>query len=321
MPSNPTTWILADDKAGNVNQCLGVAEALGWAFTRKNIVYNAWSALPNFIRNKTLIGMDLEKSDGFDAPYPDVVIAAGRRTAPMAAYIKHKNPACFVVQLMWPGYPVKDIDLIAIPQHDGRVTKSTRCLTTIGAPHRVTVTLLKEAATRWKNHFAALPAPYMALIVGGTTKYGAFTPEHAALLGKQASEMAAARGGSLLVTTSRRTDKAAEDALRQAINVPHFFYNGETGGDNPYFGFLALSDLIIVTGDSMSMCSEACAAGKPVMIFSPLTIVSSKHQRLHDALYASGYAAPFPSNTIPAPQGALNSADAIAAAIKARFTY
>ena len=30
-------WVLADDRAGNVNQLLGVAEALGWAYERKDI--------------------------------------------------------------------------------------------------------------------------------------------------------------------------------------------------------------------------------------------------------------------------------------------
>jgi hypothetical protein len=36
--------------------------------------------------------------------------------------------------------------------------------------------------------------------------------------------------------------------------------------DNPYLGFLALADSIIVTGDSVSMLIEACVTGKPVHI-------------------------------------------------------
>ena len=37
-------------------------------------------------------------------------------------------------------------------------------------------------------------------------------------------------------------------------------------GENPYFGYLALADAIVVTGDSVSMTSEACASGKPVYV-------------------------------------------------------
>ncbi len=37
--------------------------------------------------------------------------------------------------------------------------------------------------------------------------------------------------------------------------------------ENPYFAFLGLADAIVVTGDSMSMLTEACAAARPVHIF------------------------------------------------------
>ena len=37
-------------------------------------------------------------------------------------------------------------------------------------------------------------------------------------------------------------------------------------GDNPYFGMLALADLIVVTQDSVSMISEAAATTAPVLV-------------------------------------------------------
>ena len=45
-----TVWILADDRAGNVSQLLGIAEALELPFERKDIRYDAWIKLPNFLR-------------------------------------------------------------------------------------------------------------------------------------------------------------------------------------------------------------------------------------------------------------------------------
>ena len=35
-----TIWALTDDRTGNVNQVLGVAEALNMPFEEKKIVYN-----------------------------------------------------------------------------------------------------------------------------------------------------------------------------------------------------------------------------------------------------------------------------------------
>jgi uncharacterized protein len=319
MKPNPVVWILADDKAGDVNQCIGVAEALGYGYIRKNIAYTRISKLPNSIRNKTLIGIDKAKSDALLPPYPDILIGAGRKTAPVAAYIKARHPACFMVQLMWPHYPLDCFDIIAVPEHDAKGAKRSNCITTLGSPHRVTPKILAEAALAWEERFASFPKPHISVIVGGTTKYSVFTADHAKLLGEKASELAASLGGSLLVTTSRRTGAEAEAALRSAINVPYFFHNWESGGENPFFGLLASSEVIIVTGDSMSMCSEAAATGKPVMIFAPADITPEKFQRLHQALYDSRNAAPFPGE-VPVTLTALpNAAEAVVQAIRERY--
>jgi mitochondrial fission protein ELM1 len=37
--------------------------------------------------------------------------------------------------------------------------------------------------------------------------------------------------------------------------------------DNPYFGYVAGADALVVTGDSESMIAEACATGKPVYVY------------------------------------------------------
>jgi len=37
-------------------------------------------------------------------------------------------------------------------------------------------------------------------------------------------------------------------------------------GENPYFGMLALADLIVVTQDSVSMISEAAATTAPMLV-------------------------------------------------------
>jgi hypothetical protein len=77
--------------------------------------------------------------------------------------------------------------------------------------------------------------------------------------------MAAAAGGSLLATTSARTDPRAGGALFAAVTCPSHLYRWDrTARDNPYLAYLALADALIVTGDSATMLAEACATGKPV---------------------------------------------------------
>jgi len=310
-------WVLADDRAGNVGQCLGVAEALGRPFTIKSIAYDGWARLPNVLRGVSLLGVAAASRAGLTAPWPRLVIAAGRRTAPVARWIKRQS-AAKLVQIMDPGPGGRgDFDLIAVPRHDDSGLAGARVLPITGAPHRVTAAKLAEAAELWRDRFASLPRPWVAVIVGGDTRKRPFTPAMATDLGRRAGALAA--GGSLLVTTSRRTSPQAEAALLGTVVEPRFIHSWAAGGDNPYFGFLALADILVVTGDSVSMACEACASPAPVYLYAPAGWVVDKHARLHRQLYDQGYARPLPEagqEVAPWRHPPLNAAADIAAMVE-----
>ena len=71
----------------------------------------------------------------------------------------------------------------------------------------------------------------------------------------------------MLVSTSPRTRAEAAESLFAAISRPAFLHCWSENGSNPYLGLLAIANFLVVTGDSASMLSEACATGKPVYIF------------------------------------------------------
>lgn len=315
----PLIWVLADGRAGNRAQGLGVAEALGWPFVVKDIAYDAWAALPNIVRGASFWGVAASARPALAPPWPDIVIAAGRRTAPVARAIKKRNRGrSALVQIMDPGWGgADDFDLIAVPRHD-RVVWRPNMVAMTGVPHRVTPAALEVAAARWRDRFKDYPKPWIALIVGGSTRRRAFTEAMARELGRIANALAEDRNGSLLITTSRRTGVAA-NALFEEITVPWFVYRWGDGGENPYLGFLALADVVIVTGDSVSMCSEACATAAPVYIYAPAALITEKHARLHQELYDKGYARPLRPPFEPWSHAPLNAAPAIAAEIRKRL--
>lgn len=290
-------WVLADDRAGNVGQCLGVAEALGRPFEVKAIRYGRFGRLPNLLRGASLVGVTATSRAALVPPWPKLVIAAGRRTAPVARWIKRRCGAR-LVQVMDPGPGGRgDFDLIAVPAHDGKGLAGANVLRVTGAPHRVSAAKLAAAAEAWRGRFAELPRPWIGLIVGGTTRQRQFTADMARSLGERVAALAAAAGGSVLVTTSRRTDTEAEAALLAALPPPRFVHSWQAGGDNPYFGLLGLCDALVVTGDSVSMACEACASPAPVYLFAPPGFVVDKHARLHAELYARGLARPLDDGT------------------------
>lgn len=288
-PLSPTIWILADDRPGNVNQCLGVAEALNLPYEQKNIRYNNFTKLPNLLQGSSLWSVNRQQSDVLEAPFPDIVIAAGRRTAPIARYIKRHSGKTKLVQLMWPGSPSQDFDLIAVPEHDNMPHRQN-VLPIVGSPNRITLPRLEEEKEKWLPKFLGFPSPRIALLVGGNTKKHRFTPAYAHELGILANALAKEQNGSLLITTSRRTEDAAAKALMDTLTCPHHLHDWRSTEENPYFGYLSCADMIIATGDSMSMCSEAVATGKPVFIYSPPAITAKKHGRLHQHLIDLGYA-------------------------------
>ncbi|MBF0246672.1 MAG: mitochondrial fission ELM1 family protein [Alphaproteobacteria bacterium] len=291
---NARVWLLIDDRAGNRAQVLGVARALGLPFEIKTIEYTIAAELPNYMLMASFSMLTRNCRVNLAAPWPDVVIAAGRRTAPVARRIKELSGGkAFLTQIMHPGSSGEDdFQLIAVPRHDGMAPAPNRFEVT-GAPHGVTPETLAEARLAWTGKFDHLPKPWVALIVGGDTKRKTFNPDMARELGERAAKLARDAGGSLLVTTSRRSTPEATGALIAALgDVPANVFTWGDAGDNPYMGYLALADYVIVTGDSVSMCSEACAAGKPVYIFAPKKLTAHKHGKLHQDLYAKGHARP-----------------------------
>ena len=283
-------WLILDDRMGNINQIKGVGEALGWPMEEKKISYNRWIRLPNFLRGESTLGISPESLSFLKEPFPDVVVGAGRRMFPLLRYIKKKSGGkTKIVQLMNPGsWGFSKADLIVLPRHDNYKGKKANVFQTLGSPHRVTQEKLKEEFEKWKPFFEKYPSPRVSVIIGGATKKAPFTLDMAKQL---ATDVMALKPASLLVTTSRRTPKEVVDYLSDTFpKETTFFYKFGDEGENPYFGLLAWGGEIVVTGDSMSMCSECCAAGVPVYIFAPKGTMGEKHERFHQQLYASGYA-------------------------------
>ena len=295
-----TVWALTDDRPGNNAQVLGVTDALtaavAWPVEEKALRYTGWARLPNILRRATLAGVTDDTPALLAPPWPDVAVAAGRRAVPVARWIKRQSGGkTRLAQIMFPGrVGAKDFDVIAVPEHDSkpRVQTWPNVVTMTGAPTRITPGLLAQEIVRWKDRFDSLPRPLIAVVVGGATRRRPFPRARAFDLGLRVAELAKESGGSILLTTSRRTGRTAELALMQVIPEPRHVHVWQPDGENPYLGFLALADAIVVTGDSVTMCAEACATDAPVYIYAPPRSVTAKHARLHKQLYELGYARP-----------------------------
>jgi mitochondrial fission protein ELM1 len=283
-------WILLDNRIGSRHQAEGIAHYLDtnkFNVIEKEIEYNKWSALPNLLRGNTLIGTTKKTKQTINNSFPDIVLSSSRRTAPIARWIKKQSPQTKLIQLLHIGKTgIKDFSLIFVPEHDQHKFKAENIIYTIGSPHFVTDEKLATAKTEWMEQFSHLPKPITALIIGGSIKKHPFSLDNALQLAQATKQLKEKEGGSLLITTSRRTGVEAQNLIMENLkDIPHYAYLWGAEGKNPYLGFLSCADNLIVTGDSVSMCCEATATQKPLRIFTGSNWLTDKHIRFVQSLY------------------------------------
>jgi hypothetical protein len=313
-------WAVTTGEAGMANQARGLAEAVarrtGWPVAEKTVgIRRPWRSLPmHWIpRPQDKLTPD---SDPIVPPWPRLLISCGRRSAAVSMAVRRASQGgCLTVHVQDPLIPPRHFDLVVPPRHDGLVGRNV--LPTRGAIHHVTPEKLSEAAHVFRERFADLPRPWIGVLLGGSNRTMTLTPEIARHIGEQLARAARESGGSLLVTASRRTGEANSRALASAIaNVPHRLGNGEEA--NPYLGILGLADHLVVTGDSVSMVSEAASTGKPLYIID-FGRYSKRLERFHAGLREEGVTRPFDGHLAHWRYEPVNDTEQVAAAIVARL--
>ncbi len=264
--ARPRVWVLADDRPGHRTQVIGLAEALGWPYEIKELRFNALNRLSNRLLGASRLGLDRARSAPLAAPWPDLVIAMGRRCAPVARWIGKHDGGVRLVQLGRKGANVAEPFDLAVTCAHFQLPTHPRRLETLLPLTQVTPERLNEAAQRWGGLFGDGPRPWIALLVGGTTAHHRLSPDTARSMACRAASFAAENDGSLTIVTSRRTGAAATAALSEGAPQAQLHAWRRDRQDNPYLGYLALADALVVTGESESMLAEAAATGKPLYI-------------------------------------------------------
>lgn len=305
--SAAAVWVLADPRPGTAAQALGIAERLGEPFRTVELAWGPLARLP--LPWPSLAGLAPQARAAFAPPWPRLAVSAGRRAAPVARWLHRRGVRTVHCMRAWPG---AGLDLMVIGRHDSP-PESPRILPILGAAHRVSPARLAAAREEWAA-FGALPAPRVGLLLGGPVRGEGLDPARAAALGARLAGFA----GSLLATTSRRSGAAAAAALAGAIgHLPHHLHRWGEAGPNPLLGILAWADLLVVSGDSVSMLAEALVTAVPLFI-APIGEEGRRHRALHASLYAAGQARPLEAAPAPFARAPCDETGRIAAEIRAR---
>lgn len=319
--NQPLVWALLDDRAGNTSQTMGIVEALNLPYEIKKINYNKLVHLPNFLRSPGLSSVDRKKSDSIQAPWPRLIVATGRRLAPIASWIcmqKSEHKIAYV-HVMWPGtrYCVF-ADVLVLPEHDHVTELHPFILRTLGAANRINPSVLDESRANACKRFEAFPGPRIGVLVGGNSRHGKWSDHDIKKFVELLQQAQAQAPMSLLITTSRRTPDALKQAMSNVATAPCFYYQPGDAVENPYRDIMAAADHLIVTGDSVAMCSEAASSGKPTWIAEPASWKQSKITKFLQTLYEKKHARPLSDFSLSArlEASALDDAGKIARELK-----
>jgi len=283
-------WIISEPKAGMDTQTTGVAEALGVNYEMKRVGFPG-------VKKLTAPWGRVPRSEQFGAPgaafappWPNLAIATGRASIPYLRELKRRAGASvFTVVLLDPQTGPKTADLIWVPAHDRR--RGANVVTTVISPHGFSPERIARLREQMPPEIAALPAPRIAVLLGGRNGSYQFSEADDQRL-KASIESLAALGASFMITPSRRTHARLLDVTEEATrNAPRILWDGI--GPNPYPDFLAHADAFVVTADSVNMTGECCVTGRPVYVFAP-TGGKAKFHRFHESLGALGATRPLP---------------------------
>jgi KDO2-lipid IV(A) lauroyltransferase len=286
--------VLSDGKIGHIKQSLAVVDMVRSAgFKVKCDVVHLEYLRRRFNHALSLIGLLFGARTAFIClPFffkkemftsithhcYDMVVSAGSLPAVVNLAIGIQDGAKSVA-VMRPGIlPMGRFDIVIMPEHDNPPPLAN-VLVTIGSLNTVSIESMKRdfedlASLYPFLHEEALSGRLkIGVLMGGHSKNYKLTEDMAAFLCGQLKKALDDLDGHLFLTTSRRTPMDVTCALKNCFqNDPRTKLFVVAAEDNPtgtVGGIFYLCDIVIVSGESISMVSEAVASGKHVVVFEP----------------------------------------------------
>ena len=278
MPKFDHIVLISDGIRGHYHQSLGIAEwlvrlggaelhqpvniphltGLDWLFKLKIFVHGLAVHDASYAQNWLYAaGLSLGKV----APRT-LFISAGSSAAPFCLACARATGSKSAVVMTPSVLGTKPFDYAIIPDHDKHDPKDSHVITTLGAPNHIYPSELQMIGS---NFFAGRDfgnKKIVAVLVGGSD--GNYNPDDIwaeDILGP----LRYIDGIKILLTTSRRSSKALDDAIeRMFINDASMGYMlilSKKPRVNALTAMMGKATHVLVTEDSVSMVSEAVTAG------------------------------------------------------------
>ena len=249
--------LLTQGMHGMVSQVEGLAKALKLNYKHQNIKLKPfWNLIPpkftpiseNLLIEKFVCDCK-------------VIISCGRKSVISSIALKKRfGKEIFNIHIQNPNVSLKHFDIVISPEHDN--LKGDNVITNKGAIHYLSK---KEISQNLKYlKLEKEKKQIVAFIIGGPNKYFSYSEEQVHYIFNKVKTLFTPDKFKIIIIPSYRTP---ENVIKKAFNTFSFNHLVVKEVDKKaYLSGLALADFIVVTGDSISMISEAAVTGKPIYI-------------------------------------------------------
>ena len=228
--------------------------------------------------------------------YADIVISCGSSLAAANVLFSRENCAKSITIMKPSLISARNFDIAIIPEHD-RPGRRENIVRTIGMPNSISSKRI-ESDLKCLERMAELGnKKNIGVLIGGDNKNYSI---EASLVEEVVEKVAAAArelGANILVTTSRRTSDEVSNLLKAKLGgsglAKLLIIANERNPEWAVGGILGASSVVVVSGESTSMLSEAASSGKHVIAFRPRRKSragsNNKHEAFLNKLSSEGF--------------------------------
>lgn len=306
--------VLSDNKAGHLNQSMAVAswlkEELNKRGLRSSLPYQEkeeiktlkpsyrYKCCPVFLNialKSKLYKLFPEKLLGFcltgesfceiSAVPVDYLISCGNSLSALNVIIKYINLSKNII-IMKPALPISNFDLAVIPAHDG--TKAADNVVITRAAPNIINRGLRASDVGGISSKLDRNKKTLSLFFGGDTRFFKYQDSFIEFLILTLKKICDGEDLNFMITTSRRTSKSNELIFKNELDsynkCKYLIIANEENPPGAVVSMLAVSNLVLVTFDSVSMISEAASSDSHVVVILPDTLDNlkgfTKHKKL-----------------------------------------
>lgn len=266
-------WVLLTHASGDNDQSLALAEALGVSSAVKRIDWPLVDLAQDRATMRTLLADNPEAEErrraiGLHAPWPRIVICSGRRGDRIGFWIKRQSHGFTrVVSIGRAHRPLAQYDLLAAPPQYALPERANVVRLPLPLARRRLDNQPTHGGAALGGNMVPVPKPWFTILLGGETKEFVVSAEALERTAHAAQAAADRHGGTVVVSTSRRTPPGLLAMVERALKRPHVHrWSAANRDENPYDVLLQQSAALFVTADSASMVLDCATSGTPTFV-------------------------------------------------------